>query len=64
MMVTDSGVLASDFDSIQSEEIKHVYISADFRTHMFLFVMCLLATRRTFLREFVVIGTTVKSGSV
>ncbi len=38
--------------------------SADFRRHMFSFVMCLLATRRTFLREFVVIGTTLKSGSV
>ncbi len=35
-----------------------------FRTHMFSFVMRLLATRHTFLREFVVIGTTVKSGSV
>ncbi len=38
--------------------------SADFRTHMFSFVMRLLATRSTFLREFVVIGTTLKSGSV
>ncbi len=38
--------------------------SADFRRHMFSFVMCLLATRCTFLREFVVIGTTLKSGSV
>ncbi len=31
---------------------------------MFSFVMCLLATRRTFLLEFVVIGTTLKSGNV
>ncbi len=38
--------------------------SADFRTHMFSSVICLLATRSTFLREFVVIGTTLKSGSV
>ncbi len=38
--------------------------SVDFRTHMFSFVMCLLATRCTFLHEFVVIGTTLKSGSV
>ncbi len=32
--------------------------------HMFSFVMRLLATRRTFLHGFVVIGTTFKSGSV
>ncbi len=38
--------------------------SADFRTHVFSFVMRLLATRDTFLCEFVVIGTTLKSGSV
>ncbi len=38
--------------------------SADFRTHVFSFVMRLLATRPTFLREFIVIGTTLKSGSV
>ncbi len=31
---------------------------------MFSFVVRLLATRHTFLREFVVIGTTLKSGSV
>ncbi len=35
-----------------------------FRTHMFSFVIRLLATRHTFLREFVVIGTNLKSGSV
>ncbi len=38
--------------------------SADFRTQMFSFLMRLLATRCMFLREFVVIGTTLKSGSV
>ncbi len=38
--------------------------SADFRTQMFSFVTCLLATRRTFLHEFVVIRKTLKSGSV
>ncbi len=38
--------------------------SADFSTHMFSLVMRLLATRCSFLREFVVIGTTLKSRSV
>ncbi len=39
-------------------------IFSRFLEHIFLFVMRLLATRRMFLREFLVIGTTVKSGSV
>ncbi len=88
-MVTDSEFLASDFDYIQSEDIKHIYFQPILE-HMFSFVMRLLATRCTFLilylfilfshladafiqndfcdfwilREFVVIGTTLKSGSV
>lgn len=39
--------LASDFDSIQSEEIKHVYISSRFYNTLFLFV------KRMFLYEIV-----------
>ncbi len=65
MMLTDSDFLASDFDSIQSEDIKHVWYFQPILEHiLFSFVMRLLATRRTFLREFVVIGTILKSGSV
>ncbi len=63
-MVTDSDFLASDFDSIHSEDIKHVWYFQTILEHMFSFVMHLLATRHTFMREFVVIGTTLKSGSV
>ncbi len=43
---------------------KCLIFSADFRTHIVLFVTRLLATRLMFLSEFVVIGTTLKSGSV
>ncbi len=63
-MVTDSIFLASDFDSIQSEDIKDVWYFQPILEHMFSFVMRLLATRFTFLRELVVIGTALKSGSV
>ncbi len=64
-MVTDSDFLDSVFDSIQSEDVKHVWYFQPILEHLlFSFVMRLLATRRTFLREFVVMGTTLKSGSV
>ncbi len=57
--------LASDFDSIQSEDIKNVWYFQPILEHvLFSFVMRLLATRRMFLREFVVVGTTLKSGNV
>ncbi len=56
--------LASDFDSIQSEDIKHVWYFQPILENMFSFVMRLLATRRMFLHEFVVIGTSLQSGSV
>ncbi len=58
-------ILASDYGSIQSEDIKHVCnFEPILEQILFSFVMHLLATRHTFLHEFVVIGTTLKSGSV
>ncbi len=35
-MVTDSNFLASDFDSIQSEDIKHVWYFQPILEHMFI----------------------------
>ncbi len=48
--------MVTDFDSIQSEDIKHVWYFQMILEHMFSFIMRLLVTRRTFLREFIVIG--------
>ncbi len=39
IMVTDSDVLASGFDSIQSEEIKHVWYFQLILAHLFSLVM-------------------------
>ncbi len=40
IMVMDSGVLASDFDSIQSEEIKHVWYFQPILEHICFHLSC------------------------
>ncbi len=57
--------LASDYDPIWLEEIKHVWYFQLILEHiLFSFVTHLLTTRDTLLSEFVVIGTILNSGSV
>ncbi len=55
--------LASDYDSIQLEDIEHVWYFEPILEHiLFLFVTHLLATRCMFLHEFVIFGTMWMAG--
>ncbi len=63
-MVTDYNFLASNSDSIQSEDLNNVWYFKPFLERIsFSFVTPVLATRHTFLSEFDVIGMTLKSAS-
>ncbi len=63
-MFTDYNFLASDSDSIQSEDLNNVWYFKPFLECIsFSFVTRVLATRHRFLSEFVVIGMTLKSVS-
>ncbi len=52
------------FDIFSRFYYTYVFICHASPSNMFSFVMRLLASRSTFLHEFAVIGTTLKSGSV
>ncbi len=62
-MDTDSDFLASDYDSLQSEDIKNVWYFQPILEHI-VFIWQESPTKRTFLHEFVVIGTTLESDMI